>query len=104
MLDSGRLQWLLSEHLKVAPSSVHVIVVGEHGDSQFPLWSHCRVGSIPILDWQLEDGSHLSQADLDKEASEVKSAASNIIKGATNHAIGVAVAELISAILKALFC
>ena len=101
MLDSGRLRWLLSERLKVAPSSVHVTIVGEHGDSQFPLWSHCRVGPIPILEWQLEDGSQLSKADLDEVASAVKNAASKIIegKGATNHAIGVAVAELILAIL-----
>ena len=37
VLDSSRLRWLLSERVGVATSSVHAMIVGEHGDSEFPL-------------------------------------------------------------------
>ena len=51
VLDSSRLKWLLAERVGVAPSSVHAMMVGEHGDSEFPLWSQARIGPIPIRDW-----------------------------------------------------
>ena len=78
------------------------INTGEHGDTQFPLFSAARVGPTPILDWKKQDGSRIQQDQLDKIGLDVKNAAYKIIegKGATNYAIGVTAAELASAILK----
>lgn len=100
VLDSGRLRWLLSEKLSVHPSNIHAAIVGEHGDSQFPLWSQARIGPCPLLEWCGD--AHVSPADLDELALSVKNAAYKIIegKGATNYAIGVAVTEIIDAICK----
>ncbi len=42
-LDTTRLRRLLSEQLDVAPQSIDAFVLGEHGDSQFPVWSHSSV-------------------------------------------------------------
>ncbi|MBC2317585.1 L-lactate dehydrogenase [Listeria booriae] len=42
-LDTTRLRRLLSEKLDVAPQSIDAFVLGEHGDSQFPVWSHSSV-------------------------------------------------------------
>jgi len=50
VLDSSRLPWLIAERAGVAASSVHATVIGEHGDSEFVLWSEARIGlcrSVP---------------------------------------------------------
>ena len=101
VLDSARLRWLLAERLGVASASVHAYNIGEHGDSEFALWSQARVGPIPLADWQLADGSRLSAEDFEQIALEVKNAAYRVIqgKGATNYAIGLSAAKIASAIL-----
>lgn len=102
VLDSARLRRLLATRLRVSPASVHALIVGEHGDSEFPLWSSARVGPVPILDWRRDTGSTVSRAELDAIAEEVKNAAYSIIegKGATNYAIGLAGARIVEAILR----
>ena len=39
VLDSARLRLKLSERLNVNPKSIHAFQIGEHGDSEFALWS-----------------------------------------------------------------
>lgn len=102
VLDSSRLRWRLAERLGVAPSSVHAMIVGEHGDSEFPLWSQSRIGPIPIREWRDERGETLSTDELDAIADEVKNAAYTVIagKGATNYAIGLSGARIVEAVLR----
>ncbi len=102
VLDSSRLRWLLSERVGVATSSVHAMIVGEHGDSEFPLWSQARIGPVPILEWALENGHPLDAAELATIAEDVKTAAYRVIagKGATNFAIGLSGARIVEAILR----
>lgn len=102
VLDSSRLRWLLSERVGVATSSVHAMIVGEHGDSEFPLWSQARIGPVPILEWELESGHPLDAAELAAIAEDVKTAAYRVIagKGATNFAIGLSGARIVEAILR----
>ena len=101
VLDSSRLRWLLSERVGVAISSVHAMIVGEHGDSEFALWSQTRIGPVPLADWVPIDHPPLTQAELDQIASDVKNAAYQVIagKGATNYAIGLSGARIVEAIL-----
>lgn len=101
VLDSSRLRWRLAERVGVAPSSVHAMIVGEHGDSEFPLWSQSRIGPIPVRDW-VGEGERLSVDELDAIADEVKNAAYTVIagKGATNYAIGLSGARIVEAVLR----
>ena len=101
VLDSSRLRWLLAEKLDVSTSNVHANIIGEHGDSEFALWSQATVGNTPLLDWQLADGSKLSREVLEEIAYSVKTAAYKVIegKGATNFAIGLSGARIVEAIL-----
>ncbi|MEY4000864.1 MAG: hypothetical protein RLZZ626_1219 [Actinomycetota bacterium] len=101
VLDSSRLRWKLAERVGVAISSVHAMIVGEHGDSEFPLWSQTRIGPVPLADWVPIDHPPLTQAELDQIASDVKNAAYQVIagKGATNYAIGLSAARIVEAIL-----
>lgn len=102
VLDSSRLRWLLAERAGVSTSSVHAMIVGEHGDSEFPLWSQARIGPVPLLEWQSNDGSRLDAAELDGIADDVKTAAYRVIagKGATNYAIGLSGARIVEAVLR----
>ena len=101
VLDSSRLRWLLAEKFDVSTSNIHANIIGEHGDSEFALWSQATVGNTPLLEWQLADGSTLSRETLDEVAYSVKTAAYKVIegKGATNFAIGLSGARIVEAVL-----
>ena len=90
VLDSSRLRILLARHADVAVQSVHAYVVGEHGDSELPLWSTATIGPIPVSDWSVPGVPPLDEGVRDAIAHQVVTAAEQIIrgKGATNYAIG----------------
>ena len=85
----------------MSTSSVHAYIVGEHGDTEFPLWSAATIGTVPILEWQTADNPPMTQGELDEIAVDVRDAAYKVIqgKGATNYAIGLSSARIIEAIL-----
>jgi len=102
VLDTSRLRWQLAQRAGVSASSVHAYIVGEHGDTEFPLWSSASIGTVPILDWRPDGGHPMSVDELDTIAVDVRDAAYKVIrgKGATNYAIGLSTARIIEAILK----
>ncbi|MDQ7876593.1 L-lactate dehydrogenase [Microbacterium sp. QXD-8] len=101
VLDTSRLRWKLAERAGVSTSSVHAYIVGEHGDTEFPLWSKATIGTVPILEWVTPRGDRLTVDELDQIAIDVRDAAYKVIqgKGATNYAIGLSSARIIEAIL-----
>lgn len=102
VLDTSRLRWKLAERAGVSTSSVHAYIVGEHGDTEFPLWSKATIGTVPILEWVTPRGDRLTVEELDQIAIDVRDAAYKVIqgKGATNYAIGLSSARIIEAILR----
>ena len=100
VLDSSRLRHLLAERLGVGVTSVHAMVVGEHGDSELVLWSSATVGGTPLLDVVGPDGGHIGADELDGLREQVRTAAYRIIegKGNTNLAIGLATARIVRGI------
>jgi L-lactate dehydrogenase len=102
VLDSARLRWLIAERFQVSNNSVHAYIVGEHGDSEFALWSQTRIGPVPITEWEVAPGQVISPAELDQMASDVKNAAYKVIagKGATNYAIGLSASRIAASILE----
>ncbi|WP_300077438.1 L-lactate dehydrogenase [Propioniciclava sp.] len=97
MLDTSRLRWGIARTCGIHQSNVHANILGEHGDSEFPVWSTARIGQIPIREWTDADGKLLfSQDVLDDLADEAMHAAYKVIegKGATNYAIGLTGARL----------
>jgi L-lactate dehydrogenase len=101
VLDTSRLRWQLAQRAGVSASSVHAYIVGEHGDTEFPLWSSASIGTVPILDWRPDAGAPMSVDELDMIAVDVRDAAYKVIqgKGATNYAIGLSTARIIEAVL-----
>jgi L-lactate dehydrogenase len=102
VLDTSRLRWKLAQRAGVSLSSVHAYIVGEHGDSEFPLWSRATIGTVPILDWEIDGHPRMTGAELDAIADDVRNAAYTVIKGkgATNYAIGLSSARIVEAILR----
>jgi L-lactate dehydrogenase len=101
VLDTSRLRWKLAQRAGVSTSSVHAYIVGEHGDTEFPLWSAATIGTVPTLEWVTPAGDRLTVDELDQIAIDVRDAAYKVIqgKGATNYAIGLSSARIIEAIL-----
>lgn len=101
VLDTSRLRWRLAQRAGVSSSSVHAYIVGEHGDTEFPMWSKATVGTVPILDWRSPGHPRMTADELDEIAVDVRDAAYKVIqgKGATNYAIGLSSARIVEAIL-----
>jgi L-lactate dehydrogenase len=102
VLDTSRLRWKLAQRAGVSTSSVHAYIVGEHGDTEFPLWSSATIGSVPILEWETEGHPRMTLDELDEIAVDVRDAAYKVIqgKGATNYAIGLSTARIVEAVLQ----
>ena len=100
VLDTSRLRWELGRRLGVSTSSIHAYIVGEHGDTEFPLWSSASVGPVPLLDWS--SAGAVTEAEFDGIAVDVRDAAYKVIngKGATNYAIGLSGARIVEAVLR----
>ncbi|MFS6530814.1 L-lactate dehydrogenase [Microbacterium aurugineum] len=101
VLDTSRLRWKLAERAGVSTASVHAHIVGEHGDTEFPLWSRATIGTVPILEWETPGHPQFTLEELQKIAVDVRDAAYKVIlgKGATNYAIGLSSARIVEAIL-----
>jgi L-lactate dehydrogenase len=101
VLDSSRLRTLLAQHCDVGVHSVNAFIVGEHGDSQVPVWSQAAIGGVPVRDWSPVGRAALDEQTLERIAHEVVTAAEQIIrgKGATNYAVGLAAAGIVEAVL-----
>lgn len=97
ILDTARLKQNLGRILNIDPHSVHAHVIGEHGDSEVILWSSIQVGSVELKNLHSWNWNLKSQVDED-----VRNAAYKIIqkKGSTNHAVGLATADLLKSILR----
>lgn len=94
VLDSARLRYRISERLGVAPKSVHAFQIGEHGDTEFSLWSTSSLGGVPLTNL-------LKAKERDEIEEFARHEAYEIInkKGATYYGIGACVTKIINCIL-----
>ncbi len=103
VLDSSRLRFLIAKECGVAVQNVHAYVLGEHGDSEVPMWTSASIGGVPLLEWLGKNRAPLF-TDMVREriGHETVHAAYKIIegKGATNYAVGLAVTRIIEAVLR----
>ena len=103
VLDTARLRWLIADAAGVAASSVHATIIGEHGDSEFPLFSAATIGQTPLNQWEDASGAIVfTRERLEQLTSDVVNAAQRVIagKGATNYAIGLSGARIVEAIFR----
>ncbi len=102
ILDTARFRYMLSEHLGVDPRSVHAYIVGEHGDSEVPVWSLANVAGMRLPTFCQENGISLTTEDMERIFRQTRDAAYEIIrrKGATYYAVAAGLMRITEAILR----
>ncbi len=102
VLDSARFRYLLSDHCAIDPSNVHAYIIGEHGDTEVPVWSLANIAGIRFGDYCPVCNDQKCSLPRDQIFNEVKNAAYQIIKGkgATYYAIGLALVEIVESIIR----
>jgi L-lactate dehydrogenase len=102
VLDTARLRYLLGEHLSVDSRSVHAFIIGEHGDSEIPVWSSASVSGVPIHNFCEMRGFFDHDKAMREIGESVKNSAYEIIarKKATYYGIGMAVARICTAVVR----
>jgi len=100
MLDTARFRALLGNLYGVDPRSVHAYILGEHGDSEVPIWSKVSIGALRISEGAIL-GKRPAKEVLDQLFEQVRFAGKEVIarKGFTSTAIGLVIAELVETIL-----
>ncbi len=104
VLDTARFKYLLGKKCNVNPQNVHAYILGEHGDSEFAVWSSAMIGGMLIKDYCVMcDNKEFcnKEEELSQIFEEVRNSAYEIIKrkGETSYGIGLALAQIIQAIL-----
>ncbi|RFB13612.1 L-lactate dehydrogenase [Bacillus sp. HNG] len=99
ILDTARFRYLLGEYFNVAPKNIHAYIIGEHGDSELPVYSSAYIGTLPIKKY-MQRNEKYKKEDLDDIFIRVRDAAYEIIKskGATYYGIAMGLARITKAI------
>ncbi|MGG5255054.1 L-lactate dehydrogenase [Neobacillus sp. SM06] len=101
ILDTARFRFLLGDYFDVDPRNVHGYIIGEHGDTELPVWSNADIAGTPISQWTKKN-SGFDQKELNEIFENVRDAAYQIIerKGATYYGIAMGLVRLTKAILR----
>ncbi|KAJ7397285.1 L-lactate dehydrogenase B chain [Pitangus sulphuratus] len=101
-LDTARFRYLMSERLGIHPSSCHGWILGEHGDSSVAVWSGINVAGVSLQQLNPAMGTDKDPENWKEVHKKVVDSAYEVIKlkGYTNWAIGLSVADLCETMLK----
>jgi L-lactate dehydrogenase len=101
-LDTARLRFLLGDYLKIDPRNVHAYIIGEHGDTEVPVWSLANVAGIRLKDYCPLCRVEYNVDEFSKLFLQVKNAGYEIIqrKGRTNYAVALALTKIVQSILR----
>ena len=96
MLDTSRFSSFIAEELKLAPTQVKALILGEHGDSMLPIWSSAAVNGLPLTGLP-ECSPGFQNAVFER----TKGSGAEVIKrkGGAGWAVGVAIRDVIHAVL-----
>jgi L-lactate dehydrogenase len=96
MLDTSRFSSFIAQELNLASSQVKALILGEHGDSMVPIWSSASVNGLSLAG--LPDCTPGFQNTI---FERTKGSGAEVIKkkGGAGWAVGVAIREVIHAVL-----
>jgi len=102
ILDTARFRFLLSQRFEVDPRSVHAYIIGEHGDSEVPVWSIANIAGMKLEDYCKINQMGCGANELNEIFSGTRDAAYHIIerKGATFYAIAAGLVRILEAVLR----
>jgi L-lactate dehydrogenase len=102
ILDTSRFRYLLSQHFGVDARSVHAYIIGEHGDSEVPVWSSANIAGMRLSQFCKAQGISGEPQILQNIFLQTRDAAYRIIerKGATYYAVAAGLMRITEAILR----
>ncbi|HUO60569.1 MAG TPA: L-lactate dehydrogenase [Candidatus Acidoferrales bacterium] len=102
ILDTARFRYLLSQHYDVDARSVHGFIIGEHGDSEVPVWSLTNIAGMNLRDYSARQNIPHDDEILKDIFQQTRDAAYKIIdcKGATYYAVASGLVKIVEAILR----
>src|SRR5262245_14704619 len=94
-LDTARFRSYLARRLKVPPTQVQALILGEHGDSMVPVWSRATVAGLPLDQWP--GFTPVVQREV---FEETKTAGAQLIKlkGGSGFGVGLSIREVVHAL------
>ena len=96
MLDTSRFSSFIADELKLAPTQVKALILGEHGDSMTPIWSSASANGLP-----LSGLPECSPAFQNAVFERTKGSGAEVIKkkGGAGWAVGIAIRDVVHAVI-----
>jgi L-lactate dehydrogenase len=96
MLDSARFSSLIAQELKLAPTQVKALILGEHGDSMLPVWSSAAVNGLPLAGFP-----ECTPAFQNAIFERTKNSGAEVLKrkGGAGWAVGLSIRDVVHAVL-----
>jgi L-lactate dehydrogenase len=94
-LDTARFRSLIAEALKLPPTQVTALILGEHGDSMVPVWSAAQAAGLPLEKypgWNATLAEALFKRTKGSGAEVIK------LKGGAGFAVGLSIREVVHSI------
>ena len=100
-LDSARFCDEISRYLDLDARDVSASIMGEHGDTSFPVWSQASIGGRHLDEWLAEKTVNIDAAK-EKIYTDVRDKAYRIIdaKGATYYGVATVLAKICRIIIE----
>lgn len=100
-LDSARFSDEIARYLNLDARDVYANIMGEHGDTSFPVWSNASIGGRHIDLWLAERTDDVDAAK-EKIYTDVRDKAYRIIdtKGATYYGVATVLAKICRIIIE----
>jgi L-lactate dehydrogenase len=94
-LDTARFRSYLAQRLKVPPTQVLAMILGEHGDSMVPIWSSATIAGLPLEQWP-----GFTEQLRREVFEETKTAGATLIKlkGGSGFGVGLSIREVVHAL------
>ena len=102
VLDTSRFRYLLSQRFGVDARSIHAYIIGEHGDSEVPVWSLANIAGVRLPEFCQTQNLPYDPRAMEEIFVQTRDAAYRIIerKGATYYAVAAGLMRITQAILR----
>lgn len=101
ILDTSRLIRAIADYTNLNIEAIKCNIAGEHGDTQFPVWSRLSIAGIPMDEYCKNVGLDWGEKQQDELYEVVKTMGATIIgsKNRTHYGIATCVCSLADAVL-----
>jgi len=103
VLDTARLKYVISEYCNVNPNNIQAYIIGEHGNTELPVWSNATIAGMDLeMYFSVYAGFGNAKKEMSEIFEKVKKSAHQIIeaKGATCYSIALAMLKITRSIIK----